>query len=168
MPGRIASGLQLRSANAGDLPFLRDLYASSRATELSCMPWPDEAKRAFCDSQFELQHRHYVTHSAPGAFTIVMHDSDPIGRLYLHWTSTELHIVDILLLPAARGQGIGSALLRWLQSMAQQARVSSLGLHVEQRNTAAYRLYQRMGFTMLGVHGMHVRMAWSPPNASLN
>jgi len=88
--------------------------------------------------------------------------------LYLRWTPDELHIVDILLLPGLRGQGIGGTLLQWLQSLLPQAGMAALGLHVEQRNTAAYRLYQRMGFRALELNGMHLRMAWSPPEASLS
>lgn len=162
LPGRVASGLQLRPACADDLPFLRELYASSRAAELACMPWPEQAKRAFCDGQFDLQHRHYLAYAIPGAFTIVMRDDQPVGRLYLHWTPAELRIVDIQLLPGAQGQGIGSTLLRWLQSLLPQAGIASLGLHVLQHNTAAHQLYQRLGFHALEVHDMHVRMAWSP------
>ncbi|WP_426269889.1 N-acetyltransferase family protein [Dyella kyungheensis] len=168
LPGRIASGLQLRLARADDLPFLRELYTSSRAAELACMPWPEQAKRAFCDSQFDLQHRHYLSYTMPGAFTVVMRDDRAVGRLYLQWTPTELHIVDILLLPDAQGQGIGSTLLRWLQSLLPQAGVASLALQVLQHNTAAHQLYRRLGFQAREIHGMHVSMAWTPPNASLS
>lgn len=168
LPGRIASGLQLRPARADDLPFLRDLYASSRAAELACIPWPEQAKRAFCDSQFDLQHRHYLSYATSGAFTIVMRDGEPVGRLYLHWTQAELRIVDIQLLPGVQGQGIGSTLLRWLQSLLPQAGIASLGLHVLQNNIAAHKLYQKLGFRALEVHDMHVRMAWLPPALSLS
>ena len=168
LPGRIAPGLQLRPACADDLPLLRELYATSRATELACMPWPAQAKRAFCDSQFDLQHRHYLTYSLPGAFTVVMCDDQAVGRLYLQWTPTELHIVDILLLPGVQGQGIGSTLLRWLQSLLPRAGMVSLELQVLQHNTAAHRLYQRLGFQALEVQGMHMNMTWSLPNASLS
>lgn len=168
LPGRIASGLQLRLAHSDDLSFLRELYISSRAAELACMPWPDAAKRAFCDSQFDLQHRHYLSYAMSGAFTIVMLGDEPVGRLYLHWTRAELRIVDIQLLPDMQGQGIGSTLLRWLQSLVPQAGVATLGLDVLRHNAAAYRLYQRLGFHALEVHGTHVRMAWTPPDASLS
>lgn len=132
------------------------------------MPWPEQAKRAFCDSQFDLQHRHYLTYAMPGAFTIVMRDDQAVGRLYLQWTPTELHVVDILLLPGVQGQGIGSTLLRWLQFLLPQTGMASLGLQVLQHNTAAHQLYQRLGFQALEVQGMHVRMAWPTPDASLN
>lgn len=167
-PGCAASGLALRPAGADDLPFLRDLYAASRAQELAGAPWPDDAKRAFCDSQFDLQHRHYLAHCTPGAFAIILRDDRAIGRLYLHWSASELHIVDLLLHTHARGQGVGSTLLRWLQSLTSFTATASLALHVEQHNEVAMRLYRRMGFTASGIYGSHVRMAWSPSAARVS
>ena len=164
-PGLSQSGLRLRPAEATDLPFLRDLYASSRDAELACIPWPDAAKRAFCDDQFALQHHHYVTHCVPATFLIVMLQYKPAGRFYLHWTPNELRVVDILLAAAVRGRGIGSALLRWAQAITVDAGIGTLNLHVEQQNSAAYRLYQRLGFHEQDVGGGHACMAWSPPAA---
>lgn len=166
-PGLSQSGLRLRAADATDLPFLRDLYASSRDGELATIPWPDAAKRAFCDNQFALQHHHYVTHFVPAAFLIVLLDDKPAGRFYLHWTPSELRVVDILLAAGVRGRGVGSALLRWAQTVTVNARIGMLSLHVEQHNSAAYRLYQRLGFHAQDQVGGHVRMAWSPPTAAL-
>jgi ribosomal protein S18 acetylase RimI-like enzyme len=157
-------GLGLKVAGASDLPFLRDLYAESRAAELACVPWPPAARRAFCDSQFTLQHRHYVAHCVPAVFLIVLAHDQPVGRIYLHWTSEDLHIVDVLLGIATRGRGIGSALLRWAQAITSGAAVDTLSLHVEQSNQGAYRLYSRLGFREeQSSHPAHRRMVWRPP-----
>jgi ribosomal protein S18 acetylase RimI-like enzyme len=166
-PGLLQSGLRLRAAETTDIPFLRDLYASSRDAELASIPWPHDTKRAFCDSQFTLQHRHYVAHCVPAAFLIVMLDDKTEGRFYLHWAPNELRIVDILLAANVRGRGIGSALLRWAQAVAVDAGIEVLNLHVERHNSAAYRLYQRLGFYEQDVGGGHVRMTWTPPAAAL-
>lgn len=162
-PGLDRSGLTLRAATESDLAFLRELYAASRAAELAATPWPEAARRAFCDGQFLLQHRHYVAHFVPAAFLVVLHAGEPIGRLTLHWTADELRIVDILLQPEAQGRGIGSTLLRWTQAVALAAGVDRLGLHVERRNTDACRLYARLGFREEdGGGAAHRRMAWRP------
>lgn len=166
--GLAKSGLALMPAAASDLPFLRDLYAASRAAELAGVPWPDGVKRAFCDSQFVLQHRHYVAHCVPALFLIVQRAGRPIGRLYLHWTSSELRIVDILLDARVRGRGIGSALLGWAQAAAQVLGAEALSLHVERHNEGACRLYRRLGFHEQGRHGTHLRMAWSPQATSVS
>ncbi|MCT7027969.1 GNAT family N-acetyltransferase, partial [Salmonella enterica subsp. enterica serovar Minnesota] len=77
-------------------------------------------KQAFCDSQFELQHRHYLAHPAPAGYFVVMRDGQPAGRLYLRHEVNELRIVDILIDDALRGRGVGTALLRWLQSRVRE------------------------------------------------
>lgn len=161
-PGLGESGLALRPATERDLPFLRALYAESRAPELACLSWPDTAMRAFCDSQFELQHRHYVAHYVPAAFLIVLHEYRPVGRLYLHGTPREIRIVDLLLAASARGHGMGSALLRWAQAAAHAAGVPLLSLHVARCNESACRLYRRLGFADEGAQGEYLRMAWRP------
>jgi ribosomal protein S18 acetylase RimI-like enzyme len=131
------------------------------------VPWPAPVKRAFCDSQFALQHRHYVAHCVPAAFLVVLLEGRSVGRLYLHWTPGDLHIIDILLGAAVRGRGVGSALLRWTQATALGAGVDMLSLHVEQHNDGAYRLYRRLGFREEeGGHGGHRRMVWRPPLAT--
>lgn len=160
-PGLSQSGLSLRAASESDLPFLRDLYAESRAAELAPVPWPGPVKRAFCDSQFALQHRHYVAHCVPAAFLVALLEGRPVGRLYLHWTPDGLHIVDILLDAVARGRGIGSALLHWTQTAALGAGIGTLSLYVERHNDGAYRLYRRLGFhEEKGDHDGHRHMVW--------
>ena len=161
------AGLDVRSASGSDLPFLQGLYAQSRAMELARAPWPDTVKRAFCDSQFALQHRHYVGRDA-SAFLIVLRDGRPIGRLYLHWTSAELRVVDLLLDATTQGQGIGSTLLRWVQAIATSAGYGVVSLHVADHNDRAYDLYRRLGFDAVEtVEGGHRRMVWRAPAAAL-
>lgn len=162
-PLRGAPTLSLRDAEPGDISYLRQLYASSRASELALMSWPDAAKQAFCDSQFDLQHRHYVAHFATADFLVVLHAGVPAGRLYVHEADNELCIVDILLDEAMRGQGHGSALLRRLQQEVRDKALSALRLQVLITNQAARRLYEQLGFVLEGDEGaMHLAMRWRP------
>ncbi len=48
--------------------------------------------------------------------------------------------------PAARGQGVGEALVRWCIDRAQASGVTSLRLSTQAGMTAAGRLYLRLGF----------------------
>jgi ribosomal protein S18 acetylase RimI-like enzyme len=168
--GLAQAGLALRPATDADLPFLRALYAQTRAAELDAVAWPEPARRAFCDGQFLLQHRHYAAHYVPAAFLVVLRAGAPVGRLTLHWTAEDLRIVDILLDTAVRGQGIGSTLLRWAQDAATVAGVMRLCLHVEWRNDGARRLYRRFGFRedAAAIAGTHRWMTWRPPEPSVS
>lgn len=57
-----------------------------------------------------------------------------------------LFIAELCLLPAARGQGVGTQLLEYAQADAQQRQLPSITLRVFEDNTGAVRLYERFGF----------------------
>ena len=61
-------------------------------------------KQAFLASQFQAQRQHYRNTIEGCAFDIIEHRGQPAGRLYLDVRQTQLHIVDIALLPEWRGQ----------------------------------------------------------------
>lgn len=157
-------GFSLRAAHDGDLPWLRDLYASTRAEEMAPVPWPEIAKRSFLDQQFGLQHQHYLAHYADTDFLAIEHAGHgPVGRYYLQRTAPEHLLVDISLFPALRGSGVGSALIRQSQQDAA-ALGRGMRLHVQQSNPGARRLYERLGFVAEeGAEGTHRPMRWSPP-----
>lgn len=159
----IERGFSLRAAHDGDLPWLRDLYASTRADEMAPVPWPEIAKRSFLDQQFALQHQHYLAHYADTDFLAIEHaDHGPAGRYYLQRTAPDHLLVDISLFPALRGSGVGSVLIRQSQQDAA-ALGRGMRLHVQQSNPGARRLYERLGFVAEeGAEGTHRPMRWSP------
>ena len=76
--------------------------------------------------------------------------------------ASAISVADVGLLPEHRGRGIGGALMRDVLDEAARARTSPVRLYVEQFNPA-FRLYQRLGFTPIGEHGVYVHMEWRPP-----
>ena len=152
--------LRLRTLRTDDERWLRDLYASTRAEELATVPWPDALRRAFCDQQFDLQHRHFVTHYAGAEFLAIEHAAEgPAGRLYLDRSTPEHLLVDIALFPRFRGRGIGGALLTAIREDAA-SRARGVGLHVANHNVAARRLYERQDFVPVESTGTHLKMRW--------
>ena len=158
-----ARGFALRPENDGDIPFLMRLYASTRAEELQAVPWSDAEKQAFLASQFEAQRRHYRHYIPTCAFDVIVRHGEPVGRLYLEQRQTQLHIVDIALMPHARGQGVGTAILTALQARAR-THAKGLGIFVEKFNPAL-RLYRRLGFTEIDDREVYLEMEWLPPAA---
>ncbi|KOR43922.1 acetyltransferase [Xanthomonas oryzae] len=159
LPG--AHRIALRPEQEADLPWLQDLYASTRSDELAAVPWPEASKRAFLQQQFSLQRAHYRQHFADADFLIVQTRDLCIGRLYLHRASTQHTLVDISLLPDWRGQSIGSQLIAHAQARARDAGCA-LSLHVLHANPAAQRLYARHGFVAGDSTQMHLQMHWHP------
>jgi ribosomal protein S18 acetylase RimI-like enzyme len=157
-----------REACNDDLPFFRRLYADVRATELAAAGWPKPVRESFLDSQFTLQHRHYTTHYQPADYLVIEKAGKPIGRLYLHRDAHEANLIDIALLAAVRGRGIGSALLKHVQRAALRDGLGSVMLHVERRNVGARHLYERMGFVVEADIGSHLRMRWTTTAVDLS
>jgi len=157
-------GIALRPVRDGDEPFLRSLYASTRADELAQVPWTDAQKRAFADMQFDAQHHHYREVFPNAEFSIVERDGQPIGRLYVDRRAKEIRIVDIALIPETRNLGIGG---RLLGTVLEEGRRTGkpVTIHVEKFNPAA-RLYERLGFREIEDRGVHRLMEWSPGSVS--
>ena len=154
-----ALGVSLRTETASDRELALRIYASTRAEELAQVPWSDEQKQAFLRHQENAQHAHYAKHYAQASFDIVLCSGEAAGRLYVHRMLREMRIVDIALLPAFRGRGLGGALLQDLQSEAR-ACGRLLSIHVEHANPAR-RLYERLGFTYAGEAGsIYLLMHW--------
>lgn len=164
-PRSLASrGIALRAAHGDDLAWLRTLYAESRAAELAPIPWPNEMKRSFLDSQFDLQHRHFVGQFSAGSFLIVESARQPIGRLYLSNGDPEL-VVDICIASASQNSGIGTSLLQAILDRSSTRGVD-VELHVLRHNAAAIRLYTRLGFRGVDDQGAHLLMRRAADSAS--
>ncbi|CAD0359970.1 GNAT family N-acetyltransferase [Xanthomonas hortorum] len=163
-PALAAQGLCLRAEQDADLPWLRDLYASTRRDELAGVPWQEAAKRAFLDQQFALQRAHYLNHFPDAEFLIVQTLHERIGRFYLHRAPVHHLLVDISLFPAWRGKGAGTGLIVHAQTLARAAGCD-LALHVSHANPAAHRLYARLGFVAGDTSATHLAMRWQPADA---
>ena len=77
------AGLTFRSITDADLPFLAQVYASTRIEELAVTPWTDAQKAAFLDMQFRAQHADYQTNYPKADWLVTMRNGEGIGRLYI-------------------------------------------------------------------------------------
>ena len=152
----LPSNVRLRPQSEQDREFLGALYASARENELANVPWPPEAKAAFLRSQFDAQTRHYESAYRGARFDIIERDGQPIGRFCVLETQRELRVVDIVLVPDVRGQGLGAALIRELQTHGKP-----IALSVEVSNPAR-RLYERLGFAKTEDGEIYLKMEWRP------
>lgn len=162
-------GFRLRHARDSDLPRLQELYADTRTDEMACVPWPLVAKQQFLNQQFALQHHHYLDHYANADFLVIDYENTLQGRYYLLRSAPQHLIVDISLMTAQRGQGIGRALIEASQ---QEARTLGRGMRLQvlQDNVRAQKLYEKLGFIVCDSSGMHLEMYWPAcgPNKNHN
>lgn len=130
------------------------------------MPWAPAQKQAFTEDQFRLQHNHFTHFSKRADFWIIDQTQPPggthaIGRLYVDRSTPVWRIVDIGLVPEARGNGIGQALIEWVQESARVEPAKGVGLQVSLHNRRARELYMRLGFADDGgAVQQHQPMLW--------
>ena len=117
------------------------------------MPWTEAQKAAFVATQFDAQDAAYHGAYPDGEFLIVLKRAQPIGRLYVGRLPGELRIIDVTLMPAHRGQGVGTSLMRWTLERADREGLAAT-LHVEPWNPAK-GLYERLGFATVELRGIY-------------
>jgi GNAT superfamily N-acetyltransferase len=153
--------LDRRAVTDDDRPFLFDVYASTREDELRIVPWSDAQKQAFVRQQFEAQDTYYREHYRDATYEVILVDGAPAGRLYVARWPSEIRVIDIALLPAYRGHGVGT---RLLETVFEEARAAGkpVRIHVEVMNPAR-GLYERLGFRQVADQGVYLMMEWTGP-----
>ena len=155
--------LTLSAITPADAPFLLSVYAATRAEELALTNWSDNQKKMFLQMQFDAQQQHYQSRYPNASLSIVKHNSQPVGRLYVAELADEIRIIDITILPEYRNQGIGTKLVKdILQTGADQRK--PVQIYVENYNRSA-KLFSGLGFEPVSEQGVHV--LWRRENAQL-
>jgi ribosomal protein S18 acetylase RimI-like enzyme len=152
--------LNLRPVRQDDENFLFEVYASTRAEEMSLTGWDKAQQRAFLLLQFAAQQQHYQSRFAEGDHRIIVKDGQPVGRIYIARTDREIRILDIALLPHYRNSGIGTILLKDIMADAESSR-RMIRIYVESFNRSL-KLFQRLGFSSVETSGLHQLMEWHP------
>jgi len=158
LPAAADLDVACRPMTDADLAFVAAVYASTRLDELARTGWPPEQMHAFLAHQHHAQHEYYRAHYPGAEWLIVEREGQPIGRLYLVEWERELRIIDISLMPSARGGGIGGAILADVIAAAR-AVGKKVSIHVEQDNRAR-GLYVRLGFEPVEQRGVYTLMEW--------
>lgn len=73
-------------------------------------------------------------------------DGRVIGFGLMKYLEEEAHLLLFAVMPSARRNGVGSALLRWLVDTALVAGIGTIDLEVRARNAAGRAFYRRAGF----------------------
>jgi ribosomal protein S18 acetylase RimI-like enzyme len=155
--------LSLRPATSEDAAFSFQVYASTRADEMSVVPWSEEEKRSFLEMQFNAQRASYLQNRPQAEWLVVMRDEVAIGRMIVDRSADEICLMDIALLPEHRNAGVGSKFIKELMAEAEETG-KKVTLHVEGYNPA-FRLYSRFGFKEIREEGFYLAMEWSPKSS---
>jgi ribosomal protein S18 acetylase RimI-like enzyme len=105
-PLSTADTITLDPVCPSDEALLYQTFASTRTDEMALTGWNEEQKEEFLRMQFEAQRRSYLMHVPDAEYLVVRCGELAAGRLIVERTVTEVHIVDVALLPQFRKRGI--------------------------------------------------------------
>jgi ribosomal protein S18 acetylase RimI-like enzyme len=154
------SEVRLRPITENDIPVSADVYADSRAEEMSQSGWPQAEIDNFLKMQFDLQHKQYVEHYPGAKLDLIVVAEQAVGRFYVHRTSKEIRIMDIAVLRSWRKKGIASILLKQIIAESEETQLL-LSLHVEYNNPIL-PYYERLGFVKGELRGVYYYMERRP------
>jgi ribosomal protein S18 acetylase RimI-like enzyme len=146
---RTPAGLlfRLREERVGDELFLQQLFEESRPLAAQLAHLPATLRAPLLHGQYQAQRQGFTAQFPAARWLVILAGEGPAGRLVYDDGTAMLHIADLALLPAWRGQGIGTALLL---TLAAAVAPLPLALSVAEENLQARRLYARLGFSLTG------------------
>jgi len=151
--------VELRPVSASDDEFLLSLYSSTREDELAQAEWAEGQKEMFLRWQFDLQRREYEARFPDAAYSVILVDQQPAGRIWVGTDDEQIRLLDIALLPDFQNRGVGTALLQRLKTEAAN-RGKALRHMVFVLNNNAERFYERLGFKLIEDFGAYKHMEW--------
>jgi len=152
--------LSFRACDPEDEDFLRAVYASTREAALTAVNWDDEERDAFVRMQFDAQSQAWAAAFPACERLVILVDGTPAGRLFVDSDEERVVIVDVALLPAFRGRGLGTRVTRLVLD---QAGMDGLEVrsHVEKSNDVSLKLHDALGFVPVGEDDVYVSLRWS-------
>jgi ribosomal protein S18 acetylase RimI-like enzyme len=154
-------GPTFRAAGAADLDavlaLMRELFDEDRLPDQRAFD-TEQARRALAD---------LVAHPSWGTVWLICDAGTVVGYLALTYGySLEFHgrdafVDEVYINPAYRGRGWGSQAMRHAERSARSVDVAALHLEVGRGNTAAQRLYRRLGYAD---HDRYLMTKWIEPD----
>jgi ribosomal protein S18 acetylase RimI-like enzyme len=156
--------LHLRPERKEDCDFRFRLFCDTRQPEFASLLAPPVYRQVMAQ-QFEAQTASYRSNFPEARFDIIELDGSPIGRIVVYRPGTMVYIVDQAIVPALRGRGIGTAIMRTLMAEAQSAGLP-VRLTVTSDRDASLRLYLKLGFVPIESVPAHMHLEWRAPVVS--
>lgn len=156
----LPAGLHIRASIAADKPFIATLYKSVRS-DLDLVDASLEFIEALKEQQFQAQTDGYGEKFPNAMYFIIEYHHEKVGRAVIDFGHNEIRLVDLALLPAAQGKGIGKAIVQSFMACADQV-YTPMSLTVLSHNIAAKALYLKLGFIVESIEPPYEFMIYYP------
>ncbi|WP_186301540.1 GNAT family N-acetyltransferase [Denitromonas halophila] len=152
--------LALRAIDAADDAFVFEVFSATRAAPFRQAGLPESVIGPLLEQQYRAQQSQYRAQFPGADFDLVMVDGVAVGYVYALRGLSHFALIDVALLPAHCGQGIGSRVVGALIAEADAAGLC-LSAHVA-KGGRAWRLWQRLGFEVVGDDGVYLAIERRP------
>jgi ribosomal protein S18 acetylase RimI-like enzyme len=139
----------LRPECSRDEAFIRDLILETIAGELGASAWPEPMRSHLLGVQYAGRRQSFRLNFPEAASYVIEAGGMDAGWAVVTEMPQEVFLVEIMVSPECRNRGIGSAVIRQLVAEAAAHR-KPIRLTVNAMNSAAIRLYERLGFHCTG------------------
>lgn len=156
-------GIQLAKKTKKDEEFVFEVFSENKIAELHVENWPDQMKKQLIGLQFSAFELAMKNEYPEAEDLVIMADSEKAGRLQLDKSENGFRIINISLLPAFQGRGIGSKILKDILEEANQKQIP-VYLEVDKTNPA-FNLYQRLDFEIYGQNEVKYSMKYIQKNS---
>lgn len=88
------------------------------------------------------------------ALAIALEDTTLLGVAFISYTQAAIHYAtldDLMMSPKARGKGVGSQFLHWIETEIKQKGTNHIFLESGIRNKNAHHFFEKHGFTPVSV-----------------
>lgn len=142
----------LRPAMPEDRNFLYQLKKAVNHGYISAIwGWDEDYQQEEFDRDFQKREE----------FSVIVSDDADAGFLQLQRGTDFLNVAEIHLLPAFRGQGLGTSVLRYIQALGDKEGLPVL-IGCFRANQGARDLYLRLGFQPAGESDTHYLFLYYP------
>jgi ribosomal protein S18 acetylase RimI-like enzyme len=148
----MAAPYRIRPATVDDVGFLTDVPIAATCAQ-------GRLPADFDEVEWRAGYAEWTIETLAHTSVIELY-GERVGRLRISRTPESIELSGIQLLPEVQNRGIGTAIITDLQAEAATLAVP-LDLGVEKDNTNARRLYDRLGFRMVGESGDEDKLRWT-------
>jgi GNAT superfamily N-acetyltransferase len=160
------SAISLRRPSSRDDAFLIRLFRSFRNDIDRAVGLTEAERDTFTRQQFEAQRRSYRQRYPNSEHRIVTVHGEDAGRIWVNYREDEVRLIDVMLLPAYQGRGVGTVLLDRVKDEARHLG-APLRHMVHADNYSAQQFYRRLGFReVFSPTPSHLKMEWRPATLS--
>jgi ribosomal protein S18 acetylase RimI-like enzyme len=156
-----SSIISTRNIHPEDKALLYRVFASSREEEYSRCDWPADKIEELMRMQFELQTQGYGSTFPNARNLVIVFDGEPVGRVIINETASEIRMVDIAILTPFRRRGIGRTIVERLKIAATEAG-KPLRHRVFRQELNAVRFYFALGYRVIADAEDALQMEWTP------